>query len=144
MSLEDDPSYFYVGRIGVNQWKSDKNYSTVVLDYDLSPFKYAWTKEHSVPWEVSSQTDGEGWTKMEVTVTGSAAISLEPAGDMPVVPVFWVETLSGTLKMTVAEGTYTLAKGKNRIPECAMKEKALPVVFEGNATLHIYLRRGWL
>ena len=36
---EDDPEYFYEGRMTVNQWKSDKYYSLIILDYFLDPFK---------------------------------------------------------------------------------------------------------
>lgn len=45
--LEDDtreedgkPSYYYKGRIFVNEWKSDPQFSKVVLDYELEPYKY--------------------------------------------------------------------------------------------------------
>ena len=37
--LEDDPDYYYEGRFTVNNWKSDKDYSTISVDYDLFPFK---------------------------------------------------------------------------------------------------------
>lgn len=37
--LEDDPDYFYEGRYTVNEWKSDKNYSLITIDYDVSPYK---------------------------------------------------------------------------------------------------------
>lgn len=37
--LEDEPDCYYEGRFTVNSWKSDKNYSTITIDYDLYPFK---------------------------------------------------------------------------------------------------------
>lgn len=37
--LEDDPDYFYEGRFAVNEWRSDKNYSVIVIDYELYPYK---------------------------------------------------------------------------------------------------------
>ena len=37
--LEDDPDYFYEGRFAVNEWKSDKNYSVIVIEYELYPYK---------------------------------------------------------------------------------------------------------
>lgn len=39
MILEDDPMYYYEGRIKVNEWQSNPNWSTIVLNYTLSPFK---------------------------------------------------------------------------------------------------------
>lgn len=38
-SLEDDPSFYYEGRFTVNQWKSDKNWSRIVIDYSVKPYK---------------------------------------------------------------------------------------------------------
>lgn len=39
--LQDDPGFYYEGRVFVNEWKSDKYWSEIVLDYDLDPYKYA-------------------------------------------------------------------------------------------------------
>ena len=38
--LEDDPLYYYEGRLHISSWKSNKNNSTITIDYDLSPFMY--------------------------------------------------------------------------------------------------------
>lgn len=42
MVLEDEPEYFYEGRFRVQKWNSDgkTNWSTVVIDYELNPFKF--------------------------------------------------------------------------------------------------------
>lgn len=37
--MEEDPEWSYVGSWSVNQWKTNKSYSTITLDYDLYPFK---------------------------------------------------------------------------------------------------------
>lgn len=37
--LEDDPFYYYYGRMTVNQWKSEKDWSKITLDYDFYPYK---------------------------------------------------------------------------------------------------------
>ena len=38
--LEDDPGYYYQGRYTVNQWKSEKDWSRITIDYDVNPFKW--------------------------------------------------------------------------------------------------------
>lgn len=38
--LEDDPGYYYRGRLSVNQWQSQEKRSRVTIDYDLDPYKY--------------------------------------------------------------------------------------------------------
>ena len=47
--LEDDPNYYYEGKLSFNEWRSDPTYSLVVLDYSVGPYKYA--VESSIgPW----------------------------------------------------------------------------------------------
>lgn len=38
--LLDDPEIVYVGRVAVNNWKSEKDWSKIVIDYRLNPFQY--------------------------------------------------------------------------------------------------------
>lgn len=38
--LETDPSYYYEGRLSVNEWRSEKDHSKIVIDYNLDPYKY--------------------------------------------------------------------------------------------------------
>ena len=40
--LEDDPGYYYTGRLAVSDWESasDGTWSTITIDYELEPFKY--------------------------------------------------------------------------------------------------------
>lgn len=37
--LDDDPTWYYQGRIALNQWKSDESHSTITFDYDFYPYK---------------------------------------------------------------------------------------------------------
>ena len=39
--LEDDKEYFYEGRFNVNVWKSEKNWSRIVIDYSVGPYKWS-------------------------------------------------------------------------------------------------------
>lgn len=49
--LEDDPMYYYEGRMSVNQWKSNKNNSTIVINYNLSPYKTPVTNTGDTEWQ---------------------------------------------------------------------------------------------
>ena len=55
--LEDDPMYYYRGRVSVNAWKSEKDWSKIVLDYQVEPFKF----------EVYSSTDRWLWDPFNFT-----------------------------------------------------------------------------
>lgn len=37
--LDDDPNYYWVGRVSVNEWESDKQTATIVLSAQLEPYK---------------------------------------------------------------------------------------------------------
>lgn len=51
MVLEDDRNYIYDGRFVVNNWKSDKTYSLITLDYNLYPYKkYIQSSLHASNW----------------------------------------------------------------------------------------------
>ena len=39
--LEDDPYFYYEGKFEVNEWRSDRSFSIIAIDYDVYPFKKA-------------------------------------------------------------------------------------------------------
>lgn len=41
--LEDDPGWYYEGRLEVNALKCDKFYNTITINYSLGPYKYSLT-----------------------------------------------------------------------------------------------------
>jgi len=38
--LDDDPDFYYVGRVSVSAWKANKNIGELTIDCDCEPFKY--------------------------------------------------------------------------------------------------------
>lgn len=50
VTLDDDPSWYYTGRVYVNDWKSDKDRSKIVLDYTLYPYKKSWISSTDEDW----------------------------------------------------------------------------------------------
>lgn len=51
MVLEDDNKYFYDGRFEVEEWKSTHPWSTIVIKYNVAPYK----------WSISKTTDDWLW-----------------------------------------------------------------------------------
>lgn len=39
--LDEDPTYYYIGRVQVNEWKSDKNTSIIAIEANVEPYKLA-------------------------------------------------------------------------------------------------------
>lgn len=39
--MDDDPGYYYEGRVAVDQWASDKETATIVITAEVNPYKTA-------------------------------------------------------------------------------------------------------
>ncbi len=128
--LEDDPEYFYEGRFTVNSWKSEKDWSRIVIDYDVGPYK----------WSTLSTTDDWLWDPFNFqngiirqmlfknirvsTQMVEKHLDASLFGRAPVCPKFVVRTTSqrgvhirfinSVLKLDV---TKLLPEGESQIPE---------------------------
>lgn len=66
IALEDDPTYYYEGRITVNEWRSEPNWSRIVLNYSVWPFKRrAWNSMAEVVYNPFSITVPANWPQSE-------------------------------------------------------------------------------
>lgn len=41
ITMDDDPNYYYVGRVAVDEWESDQASATIVLTAEVEPYKRA-------------------------------------------------------------------------------------------------------
>ena len=51
IQLNDDVEFFYKGRISVNQWRSSKAFSMIVIEYNCDSYKYSRTSSNEVDWQ---------------------------------------------------------------------------------------------
>ena len=130
--LEDDPNYYYEGYLSVNQWQSVKDYSKIVIDYKMYPYKYwkEWTAYNIVvppgdasdPWVVENITRGN-------------------LGLMPVVPIVYNEGISDVELRFVnqelhIDSTVTIAQNvETTIPSFVMTK------LNNRVVNHIYARQ---
>lgn len=42
-TLEDDPESYFYGRFMLKEWKSEANFSRVILEYQVEPYRYSGT-----------------------------------------------------------------------------------------------------
>lgn len=131
--LDTEKDYVYQGRMWVSEFKSDKNYSIITLDYKLDPYKYHISDSHNG--EFIHRIDG-------ITVTNSKSITLDFDSDMTIVPEFNNKTENG-LTLNFEGKKFTLSKGISRFPEVRGR-KNLILSFTGSSTLDISYKRGWL
>lgn len=131
--LDTEKDYVYLGRIWVSEFKSDKNYSLITLDYKLEPYKYSL--EDMKNGEFIHRIDG-------IAITSSNTITLTFDSDMTIVPEFNNIT-ENVITLNFEGRTFTLPKGINRFPEIRGR-KNLTLSFAGNSTIDISYKRGWL
>lgn len=68
-TLDDDPTYYYEGRFSVNEWKSEPQWSQLVIDYSVGPYKKS----------ILSSSDMWLWDPFDFSVSESD-VEPNPAG----------------------------------------------------------------
>lgn len=121
--LDDDPAHYYLGRVTINEWKSNKRLGEITIEVDADPYKYKVAE-----------------TVVTRAVTGSADIILT-SSRKPVVP-----TITTNAAMTIAFGGYTAAvqAGTFRLPELQLREGQNTVKVTGTGNIVFTYREGSL
>lgn len=135
--MDDDPNFFYIGRISVNEWKSDKNLGTIVIEVDAEPFKYdyyssldAWLWD-SFDFEndiINELKDIVVPGKIEIIITGRKK---------DICPII---TSNAAMQMIYEGKTYQIAAGSNKIYQLLIHEGDNVVKFIGSGTISIDYR----
>ena len=133
--LEDDPAYFYEGRFSVNQWKSDKDYSQIVINYNVGPYKKEVNNTGSDwLWDpFNFETDIiRNYKNLSVLMTLTVVVEGDIMDSIPVI----IASASG-MQVTYEGNTYNLAKGANTIPQIVLHSGENTLVFTGQGTITI-------
>ena len=107
--LEDDTDYYYEGQFEVDQWKSDKNYSAITINYSVAPYKIRIV---------------DALKSMTFTTNQTFRLRDDFYGKAPECPVFDLNITGGdsitvrfvnrTLGIDISK---ELVNGKNQVPE---------------------------
>ena len=121
--LDDDPGNYYVGRVTINEWKSDKNLGNIVIEVDAEPYKYKLQE-----------------TVVSRAVSGSSTITLANSRRR-VVP-----SITTDAEFTIAFGNYsgTFSAGTFMIPELELIEGNNTVTVAGTGNISFRYREGGL
>lgn len=140
--LEDDPAYYYQGRFTVNQWKSNPDFSVVVIDYVVDPFKLRFESDsEDWLWDPFAFEEDTIYDYNSLDVNGTLVVTI--AGS----PKESVPTFNVTTNMTVAyrNKVHSLKAGINKVPEIRLAPGENVLTFTGNGKVTITsYRRGSL
>ena len=115
--LDDDPEWYYMGRISVSEWKADRNIGMLTIDCDCDPYKY----------QISP-------TVITRAISGTSTIILENSRKR-VVPEVKVTSGSG-LSITYGSGNlWNLSSGSYLLPELELVEGDNTVTVSGTGTI---------
>lgn len=132
--LDDDSSFYYVGRVEVNKWTSKKKIGTIVIECTVEPFKYDILSS-AVDWEWDIFDFEEGIINETggLIVNGTTTITLI-CRKKRMFPTF---TASANMTVTFEGETFNLTKGTQKVYEIFLVEGNNELTFKGNGTVTI-------
>lgn len=143
--FDEDPNYYYVGRVEVNQWESDRANSTLTIDATCDPFKYECASSlEDWKWDPFCFEDGVIREYADLRVDGTYTLMIS-GSRKPIVPTFLVTPDDGSgLQVTFEGKTYSLQDGSSRAPDLVIREGEHELLFTGNGTVSVDYRGGRL
>ena len=139
--LEDDPDFYYEGRFSVNQWRSDKDYSRIVIDYNVGPYKQYVAGSDKWLWDTFNfETDTIRYYKNLIV---SGTLNIVVIGDMmDTIPVL-VSSVDG-MKVSYNGVSHTLSRGANQFGDIVLHFGENNFTFTGNGRITINIVGGRL
>lgn len=121
--LDDDPEWYYIGRISVSEWKAEKNIGKLKIECDCEPWKYKAAE-----------------TVISVPISGTEIVVLSNSRKR-VVPV-----ITTTASFTFSWGSYSraISAGTFQIPELELKEGNNTITVSGTGTVSFRYGEGGL
>ena len=120
--LDDDPGWYYIGRISVSEWKADKNIGKLTIDCDCDPYKTKLSE-----------------TVVTAAVNGPKTVVLQNSRKS-VVPTI---DITGEVDLTFGSNFYSLSEGRYDLPGVRLVNGENTVLLDGAGTAtFIYLERG--
>lgn len=143
--LDEDPTYYYEGRLQVNEWKSDKVTSTITIEGDVEPYKMEmFSSLEDWEWDSFNFETGIIRDYKEIRVDESLTFTIE-GRRRSVVPSFTVVSDDGSgLQVRFNGTTYDLPDGTSRVLNIVIKNGTNTLYFTGNGTVSIDYRGGRL
>ena len=115
--LDEDPEWYYIGRISVSEWKANRNIGKLTIDCDCEPYKY----------QIST-------TEITKVISGTSTITLSNSRKR-VVPEVKVTSSSG-LTVTYGSGNvWNMASGSYLLPELELVEGNNLVTVTGTGSI---------
>ena len=117
ITLDDDPEWYYTGRISLSEWKADRNIGKLTIDCDCEPYKRSTNP-----------------TVITKAVSGTENITL-PNSRKRVVPEVKIESESGLNIVYQVGNVWDLGSGSYTLPELELLGGNNTVTVTGTGTI---------
>ena len=131
---DDDPAFYYIGRVSVDNWNSDSRVGKLVVNCTVEPFKYdILSSAVDWEWDIFDFEQGIINETGEMIVDGTRTITLI-CRRKRMFPIF---TASAAMTVKFDGVTYNLPAGSNKIYDIFLCEGKNELTFTGNGTVSI-------
>lgn len=139
--LDEDPYYYYYGRVKVDSFKTNKHTATITVEGYFEPYKKSLTANSEMwLWDPFNFETGVARDYANLVVDGTLTTTVV-GSRMPVTPVIEV---SSNMTLTYGGTTYQLSTGRNRIAGMVLADQEYTFTFTGNGSVSIDFEIGSL
>lgn len=139
--IDEDPSFYYIGRVEVSEWESSKVTSTIVIKARVKPYKMELTSSlEDWLWDPFNFENGIIRNYKDLLVDGELTIDVY-GRRQSVIPVI---TSSNAMTVQYMGNSYNISAGSNKVYEISLKEGQNILTFKGDGTVSIDYRGGEL
>ena len=139
--LDNDPDFYYIGRLNVEVEKSDRVEGTLTLSGSVDPYKYEkFSSLENWEWDTFNFRTGIIRNYKDIVVDGTYKLVI-PGRRKRIVPVISCNT---AIQVSYDGVIYNLSPGKNKVFGICIKEGENILTFSGKATISVDYRGGLL
>lgn len=136
--FDDDANYYYIGRLKVNEWSSQKSIGKLVIECVADPYKYDIQDDWL--WDSFDFENGYIRESENILVSGSTTVVIVGKRKKT------YPTITASSAMTVAYNgaTYNLTEGINKLYDMILDEGENTLTFSGSGSVLIEYTGGSL
>ncbi len=142
--LDEDSSFYYFGRVTVNNFKSNKSTGTITIEADVEPYKCdIYASNEDWLWDTFNFETGIINETKELQVNGELEVAIY-GRRKKVVPKINCNSLENQMQVVFKGETYNLSNGTQKILNIEICEEKNVLKFIGIGTISIEYRGGSL
>lgn len=135
--FDDDPNYYYIGRMTVSNYERSRQFGEFTITVDADPYKYELTSgDDDWLWDPLDLENGIIREYGNITVNGSYTLIIHGT-EKWVIPEI---TVSDDMQVAFSGAQYELKAGVNKIYEIVIKPGENQLTFTGNGNVSVKYR----